>query len=435
VSLASHQLSGAAFEALAAGGGGPDVVRQLADAQYSKHLVLLRGVLAVAETGDREEALRVRRARVLLAAVQRRDPVAARTVIGYPAVGAWALRTVRASRGGPAAPGAVPSGLSGLAAAAAIRSGLPADIEVMAVAGTLALPSLGAARAAADSVIVRSAGETTEIISGRSRTRLPAGSRPGAPGWLGLRRIRLGSSDVLVDDLDPFRMPAVPDVSARLDDGELGAWDRVFQDAWLLLVRYHPAVAEEVGQAIRVIVPLDMPSEGERSSSSPETFGAIALSRPRNATNLAVTLTHELQHLKLCALIDVVRLTERDDGRRYYALWRDDPRPASGLLQGAYAYLGISGFWRRQRHVVPGPARIRANVEFAKWRAAVAQATATLAASGQLTAEGARFVRGMARTLQAWRGDTVPSEADVLARHEADEHRARWTRAHGPIQA
>ncbi len=103
-------------------------------------------------------------------------------------------------------------------------------------------------------------------------------------------------------------------------------------------------MAQAVAQLVRVIVPLERPSEGERSSSSPETFGAIALSRPRNATSLAVTLIHELQHLKLSAVIDLVMLTRPDDGRRYYAPWRDDPRPVSGLLQGAYAYLGISGF-------------------------------------------------------------------------------------------
>ncbi len=53
-----------------------------------------------------------------------------------------------------------------------------------------------------------------------------------------------------MDDVDPFRMPAVADVSARLDERELSDWDRVFQETWSLLLRHHPAVAEEVAQAI-----------------------------------------------------------------------------------------------------------------------------------------------------------------------------------------
>ena len=43
------------------------------------------------------------------------------------------------------------------------------------------------------------------------------------------------------------------------------------------------------------------------------------------------------------------------------------------------------------------------------------------------------IVRGMARTLEAWADDSVPAEAGALARNEADEHRARFTQAHGPI--
>jgi hypothetical protein len=45
-----------------------------------------------------------------------------------------------------------------------------------------------------------------------------------------------------------------------------------------------------------------------------------------------------------------------DDGHRYYVPWRDDPRPISGLLQGAYAYLGVTGFWRTRRQPDGDPA-------------------------------------------------------------------------------
>lgn len=429
----SHQLSRGAFESLAAGGGRRDVLRTLTAAQYSRHLWLLRGVLATVEQGGRDHALRVRRAFALLTAAEKENAAVGRSVISHPAVGAWALHTVRASRGGPSAPGAEPGWLSGVAAAAAIRAGLPANIEVAVVGGTLILPSLGAVRIPASSAIVRATGEATEIISGDSRLRLPAGSGPGPAGWLPLRRISLGPGGVLVDDVDPFRMPAVTDVSARLGESDLDDWEQVFQETWSLLLRHHPAMAQAVAQLIRVIVPLERPSEGERSSSSPETFGAIALSRPRNATSLAVTLIHELQHLKLSAVIDLVTLTRPDDGRRYYAPWRDDPRPASGLLQGAYAYLGISGFWRRHRHVVQEEYQLRAHAEFVRCRAAAALVTATLAATGQLTEDGASFVRGMARTLHDWRDETVPAEAQRLARREADEHRARWIQAHGQV--
>ncbi|MET8150793.1 aKG-HExxH-type peptide beta-hydroxylase [Actinoplanes sp. NPDC049668] len=36
-------------------------------------------------------------------------------------------------------------------------------------------------------------------------------------------------------------------------------------------------------------------------------------------------------------------------GRRYYVGWRDDPGPLSGLLQGLYAFAGVTDFWRVHR--------------------------------------------------------------------------------------
>ncbi|MFI6388843.1 hypothetical protein ACIBHY_20280 [Nonomuraea sp. NPDC050547] len=47
---------------------------------------------------------------------------------------------------------------------------------------------------------------------------------------------------------------------------------------------------------------------------------------------------------------------------RYYAPWRNDPRPWGGLFQGR-----VSGFRRRQRRHEQGPAEL---TEFYRWREA-----------------------------------------------------------------
>jgi uncharacterized protein len=157
------------------------------------------------------------------------------------------------------------------------------------------------------------------------------------------------------------------------------------------------------------------------------------MSLPPDPVTCAVTLAHEIQHLKLGALLDIVTLTLPDDGRRYYAPWRDDPRPVRGLLQGAYAYLGVSGFWRRQRKL-PG-ARQQADVEYTRWRAATALAVGTLQSSGRLTSAGHEFVSEMARTLAPWQDDAVPIQAMTLARRAAEAHLARWQSVNGPAPA
>lgn len=435
MSLRYHHVSRDAFDALAAGGGGPDTVRGLAAAQYSKHALLLRGVLGVAWEAGHGRAALAQSGYDLLAAVQRHDPAAAGAVIRHPSVGAWALRTLRALRGYPEMRGAEPTGLCVVAAAAAIRAGVPAEIEVPAAGGVVMLPSLGAATADDGTAMVRSTADGAAVVSEGGQVRVPPDPHQDGPGWRAVRRLRAGLLDVLLDDLDPFRMPAVVDVAPRLDSLEVEQWGAALRDAWQLLDMHHPAIAGEVAEAIRVVVPLATPPQGLVSSSSPETFGALALSKPPDPSAFAVTLAHETQHLKLSALLSIVALTLPDDGRRFYAPWRGDPRPASGLLQGAYAYLGVSGFWRRQRHLEDGADATRAHAEFARWRAAALGGVGTLISSGQLTPAGLDFTHGMARTLRLWQDESVPDGALALARHEAETHLSLWRSANGSVPA
>ena len=431
--IAEHRLPPALFDAMAEGGGGAEAMRELAAMQRSKHLLMLRGVLTEARSSHRDQSGVVDCGYDLLASAQDHDPAAADVVIRHPSVGAWARHALRAFRGQARLGGAEPSLMCVIAAAAAVRAGLSAQIEVPVRHGAVMLPSLGAAQADGDRAVVRSTAAGATVDSEARRVEIPADPHRDAPGWAGLRRIRIGSFEALIDDLDPFRMPRAPDLAARLGDAEASTWAAAFRQAWPLLERHHPGAAAEVAATVKVIVPRQAPPRGLVSSSSPEAFGAVAMSPPRDGRILAETLVHEVQHVKLSALVDVVPLTQPDDGSRFYAPWRDDPRPAGGLLQGAYAYLGVSGFWRRQRLQEDGPARIRADADYERWRSATALATATLRSSGSLNADGRAFVRGMTRTLETWLEEPVPEQARVLARREAEQHRRNWEAAHGPI--
>jgi len=426
-----HRLPSDAFDELAAGGGSPAVIDLLRRAQHSKHLLLLHGIAAAETPGAGTRA-----AYDLLARAQRADPDTVAAVIRHPSVGAWAHHTMLALRYGPRPLGATPDGLAAVAAAATIRVGLRAEIDVPAHDGLLVLPSLGAAELSAVGMhaTVRIARSHTEVRTPHAAVTIPADYRQPAPGWRPLRRVLPPDTapfDVVVDDVDPFRMPAALHLAAAPD---LSRWRPAFADAWTLLQRHHPAVAAEVAAVITVAVPLAIPARGQVSSSSSETFGAIAMSEPVDGRSLAVTLTHEVQHMKLSAVLDLIPLTRSDDGSRYYAPWRDDPRPASGLLQGAYAYLGVTGFWRRQRVVTETASAMSvADAEFARWRDAAALVTGTLLSSGQLTADGERFVRVMAATLRAWRDEPVPAQARRLAHEQSARHMVRWQDSHGPI--
>jgi uncharacterized protein len=411
-----HSLTREQFAALARGSGDVAAVGQLVAGQRSKHLILLARVAELARRGDHPGDGLAVAGQELLGRAQQQDRAAADEVIGYPSVGAWALHTIR---GDQAIPGARPSGLAAVAAAAAIRAGLDAEIEVPVVSEAVLLPSLGVADAVGSTAIV--ATKAAEVRSGD----LCVQTRPGAPGWQDLRRAAAGSLNVVLDDLDPFRMPADDgQPTGRLTSPQVEELRAILLAAWPVLSR---ASAAEIAAIVRVIVPYRAQESDHVSTSSPQAFGTVAMSRPLDEYTCAETLVHETQHLKLCALLDLVSLTRPDDGQLYYAPWRPDPRPASALLQGAYAFFGVSGFWRGQRRVAPErEVRQRAQAEFARWRDGAALAVKTLLGSGQLTERGQDFTGEMAVVLDRWRGEPVPDDALVVAQRKADHHLAQW---------
>jgi HEXXH motif-containing protein len=167
-----------------------------------------------------------------------------------------------------------------------------------------------------------------------------------------------------------------------------------------------------------------------RSATSPDSFGCIALSQPLSGLSLAMTLAHELQHSKLAAILDLVDLLRPDTGARFYAPWRDDPRPAYALLHGTYAHLGVAAFCRQQRRFCAASETLSMHRDYVRWREAVSDSADVLAANGELTDLGRQFIHGIRAAMEDWHGDQVPSAAERLARASADGHRRRWRLSH-----
>jgi len=432
--LAAHRISDDAFAALADGRGGSNAVDQLVAAEYSKHVLLIRGVVDAAREMRHEQSDQARQAYDLLISVQDRHPHVVDSVIRHPAVGAWARRTLgylwyqAESLGSPA-------GLARVAAAAALRAGVEFAISVPVYDGALTLPALGRLPVPRQlrSARLLSSGRTIAVFADDSPIAVTIRGLRDMPGWQPVREVQLEHSKLslalLIDDIDPYRtLSATP--AHRLSSTEFFNWRRRLADAWLLLVQHHLPTAIELAHAIRVITPLRRPQSGILSVTSHETFGSVGMSFPSNSLSAAVTLTHELQHAKLTALLDQVALTRPDDGRRFYAPWRDDPRPVSGLLQGTYAYLGVAGFWRRQRFVEKGDQTVLAHAEFARWRRAARETGEALRTSGGLTNEGNVFVTHMLSTLGGWCAESVPATAARIAEADADTHLRRWRSRH-----
>ncbi|MFD0468123.1 HEXXH motif-containing putative peptide modification protein [Nonomuraea thailandensis] len=273
------------------------------------------------------------------------------------------------------------------------------------------------------------------VTAGRTSVRIPADPCDDAPGWQGLRRLTAEHQGVgvrfLLDDIDPDRVPGAEVAPTRLSPEEVAQWRATLRAAWELLVRHHWTAAQEIADTITVLTPLAGPKDGVSSATPYQALGSVGLSIPPDPQLFAVTLAHEAQHTKLTALLDMVALTRPDGGRRFYAPWRDDPRPIAGLLQGVYAHLGIAGFWRRQRVHEAGAAALRAHTEFARWRDAAASAAQVIAGSGLLTQAGEQFVAATSRTLNDWSREPVPDDARSAAGQAADDHLSAWRRRNG----
>jgi HEXXH motif-containing protein len=381
----------------------------LRSAQYGKRLLLLRGI------ADRD-GTRSRPGFDLLRAMSNRAPEAVKTTVRHPSVGGWAQDTYFG------APGIRPGGMDALAAAAAVRAGATAEMDLAVHDGAVVLPSLGQAEAPREDT-VRFVADGRSVSVGA--VRLPADVAEPVPGWQPLRTLEVGTG-LLVDDLDPHRLPQ-GHLAGRLAATDLPLWSERIGGALKLLARHHPGVAREVAALVLTIVPLRLDPHGRSvSATSPKTFGAIGMSAPIDARWTAVTFAHEIQHMKLAALTELVDLTHPDDGRLFYAPWRDDPRPASGLLHGLFAFSGVAAFWHRQRHHESGEPAFVADTEFARWRTAVLRCARTLLESGALTAAGTAFVTAISDRADDWRSEPLPSKAIAAAERAATDHRSRW---------
>ena len=345
--LPVHRLSDAAFAALGAGRPDAATLAELRRAQLSRHLLLLRELVAAGEVAGYAD----------LVAAERDDPARIRALLARPLIGIWATRRLHARRTGT--PDADPRHLADLVATAGPVRQLTATHDGLSLA-------------------------------------------------------------VRIEDSDPLRAGLGLAPAAPLTPAELARWQQALTGGWRLLVEHLRPEAEVLAAVLDCIVPVEPdPAARGISATSADAFGAVAMSEPADATALAVGLLHETQHSLLNAVQYLFDLHDRP-GELGYSPWRDDPRPASGILHGAYAYLTVTRF-RRARRADP-----LAAFEFARWRAAVHATAGDLLAGGTLTAAGTRFVSALREEVAPWLAEPVPALVARLAAVANADHHLRW---------
>lgn len=434
--ISTHTLSWTDFDALSSGLGDASAITALRAGQHSKHVLQLRALLdAAADAGMRSS---LEPGFALLSATQRSAPEVVTELLLHPPVGGWLAHCLRRLRG--TARGDVPiendlGHLGAIAAAAALRANTDFVIQVPSRPGSVMLPTLGLATipglALGESVTVTGqAGMPATVQANDGCVAVPGDPESSGPGWLPLHRLALGEAGqrlcVCLDDLDPFRDCHGSATTGRLNPEAVVRWRALLDEAWSLLAQAHPEYARGIGTGLRSIVPLRTPRPGRgTTATSPDSFGACVMSEPADAVSLAVSLVHEFQHAKLGALMDLLPLHSTDRALRYYAPWRDDPRPLGGLLHGTYAFLAVTDFWRVQRTIAPPQEAPFAHFEFARWREQTLHAAGTLQASRELTDLGIRLIAAIGDRLRGWAAH-VPTEPATAARDAIADHQVSW---------
>ncbi|MBD0422396.1 hypothetical protein H0H10_25110 [Streptomyces sp. TRM S81-3] len=346
---------------------------------------------------------------------ERADPAAVRDVLDYPMTGAW-LTEALAAPAGPEFERHL-AHLSGVTAAAVVRAGCEVDRTLTVPAGALTLPGIGVLSCPSGRArlvgrdgrvrIVDGTGGTGVVLSRPEADGTPVAERPESEdaGWSGLGTFPGGT--VVLDDLDPYRVPA-PGIgpsalpAAERHPSARRLWFERWRAAQAFMSAADPDRAAEIGAVLRAVVPLapPQPADGAPVSATLRAAPCAVLTQlPAGGRELAESLVHETHHTKLAALNELLPLCRPDGTALHHVGWRPDPRPVPAVLQGAYAHLALTDFSSRMLRgcVLPSALRRWAAGQFPDYREQVGKALSILRESDELTSAGREFVRRMAR--------------------------------------
>ena len=432
-----------------------DDLAQLRRAMLSRSVLLLRAVHELlmrghAGDGGREEAAAdLARNVAALSGLHRARPDVVAPLLRGPHFVAWVSHCVRRLVGDGEPSGAVDAKdaddvslgvdlaqLGCFVAVAALRADAEVEVVVPVRDGQLIMPATGVlqirgAWTGAHAVLRCRAGKLSVQVVGT--TVAVSTLTVATDDWCPLERHLEDLPDgrqweVVVDAADPyfacFRLPRM-----RADRAaEAQGLRRFLGPAYAVLSSVFPHKMSAIATDISCLVPLVASGDAGLSATAAEAPGAIALTDPTSTLGLAATLVHEHQHLKLNALDALVQLCGTGPAR-YYSPWRDDRRPASGLLHGAYAFLGIAEFWRRLDSA-DSSLRSAPLMQFARITRQLTLACTTLRQCPELTDAGADLVEHIAARAQAWRTASRSPEIERVADDLVLEHRVRWRLRH-----
>lgn len=118
-------------------------------------------------------------------------------------------------------------------------------------------------------------------------------------------------------------------------------WTTALGEAFNLISRYLPALADEMRLALRRVVPVGYDEHTHLSASYQEAIGTAYMSLHPNLMTMAEALIHEFSHNKLYALFELDRGLDNAFSPLFSSPVRPDPRPLHGILLAVHAFLPV----------------------------------------------------------------------------------------------
>jgi HEXXH motif-containing protein len=154
-----------------------------------------------------------------------------------------------------------------------------------------------------------------------------------------------GLALALVDSNPLSAVEAHPDKEGNAID--LGTrspadWVCALRDAYHLVAKHLPTLAEEIRLVMQLLVPVGYDAERHLSASYAEAIGVAYLSLHPDPMTMAEALIHEFSHNKLNALMRLDPVLENAHHPLFASPVRPDPRPLSGVLLAVHAFTPVA---------------------------------------------------------------------------------------------
>ncbi|HZM80530.1 MAG TPA: FxsB family cyclophane-forming radical SAM/SPASM peptide maturase [Candidatus Limnocylindrales bacterium] len=393
------------LDGLGTGYGDPNVLRYLATAQLSFTRALVADVgSATIAAGTRDPLSRIARAGwEALEGLDRDYTDSVLHVMRHPYLRSWARRCRDA-------PHALEhrAYLACLAVAGAVHARATLSLQVPVIDGSVVVPTLGR---------VAVPGPSAHGVAGVEvdAGRLCVLAGPGRPvhvnpfeaegkGWQPTWRMEMYDRPILLEDTDPYRDCFEQPVARRMTAEAADRWRRQLAAAFDEILFWVPGQRAGLREVLTSVAPLAAHTGGDDlSAAARDAFGAVAIAPVEGAEKLAELLVHEIQHVKLGAVLDLCALIDHRHPMSLRVPWRDDPRPPEAVLQGTYAHLSVADLWRSRW--VNGQGDLAALERFHLYRKWTQTGVRVLRQCGVLTPAGGDLVDRIEATVNSWHGD------------------------------